>query len=82
MQLLLAIAYIAARWARDVVWAIQRPHLRGVRVVVVDPHGAVLLVRHGPEQAADRRHEDALARTGTLLRKLPRPVSELAGILG
>ena len=41
MQLLLAIAYIAARWARDVVWAIQRPHLRGVRVVVVDPHGAV-----------------------------------------
>lgn len=46
MQQLLAIAYIAARWARDVVWAIQRPHLRGVRVVVVDRHGAVLLVRH------------------------------------
>ena len=46
MQLLLTIAYIAARWARDVVWAIQRPHLRGVRVVVVDPHGTVLLVRH------------------------------------
>lgn len=43
---LLGIGYIAARWARDCVWAIQRPHLRGVRVVVTDPHGAVLLVRH------------------------------------
>ena len=43
---LLRISYILARWARDVVWAMRRPHLRGVRTVVIDATGAVLLVRH------------------------------------
>lgn len=43
---LLRILYIMARWARDVVWAIRCPHLRGVRTVVLDASGAVLLVRH------------------------------------
>ena len=48
---LLRIIYIMARWARDVVWALRRPHLRGVRTVVVDATGAVLVVRHraGPD---------------------------------
>lgn len=43
---LLRILYIMARWGRDMVWAIRRPHLRGVRTVVIDATGAVLLVRH------------------------------------
>lgn len=48
---LLRIIYIMARWARDMAWAIRRPHLRGVRTVVIDMDGAVLLVRHraGPD---------------------------------
>lgn len=48
---LLRILYIMARWGRDMVWAIRRPHLRGVRTVVIDATGAVLLVRHraGPD---------------------------------
>lgn len=46
MASLLKLLYIAARAARDLYWAIRRPHLYGVRAVVVDPSGAVLLVRH------------------------------------
>jgi len=46
MASLLKLLYIAARAARDLYWAIRRPHLYGVRAVVIDPSGAVLLVRH------------------------------------
>jgi 8-oxo-dGTP pyrophosphatase MutT (NUDIX family) len=46
MTSILTLLYIAARAARDLYWAIRRPHLYGVRAVVIDPNGAVLLVRH------------------------------------
>lgn len=46
MTSLLTFLYVAARAARDLYWAIRRPHLYGVRAVVIAPDGAVLLVRH------------------------------------
>lgn len=46
IQFFLKIGYIVARFGRDVYWAITRPQLVGVRVIVLDDNDAVLLVRH------------------------------------
>jgi 8-oxo-dGTP pyrophosphatase MutT (NUDIX family) len=46
MASLLTLLYIAARAARDLYWAVRRPHLFGVRAVVIAPDDTVLLVRH------------------------------------
>ena len=46
MRQLLHIAYMLARAGRDWYWAVRRPHLYGVRTVVVAPDNSVLLVRH------------------------------------
>jgi ADP-ribose pyrophosphatase YjhB (NUDIX family) len=46
MDVVLRILYIVARFGRDVYWAITKPKLTGVRVIILDANDAILLVRH------------------------------------
>jgi ADP-ribose pyrophosphatase YjhB (NUDIX family) len=46
MDFILRILYITARFGRDVYWALRKPHLVGVRVIILDASDAILLVRH------------------------------------
>lgn len=38
--------YRLAHFVRRQVWNVRKPHLEGVRVLVLDPQGKLLLVRH------------------------------------
>lgn len=58
------------------VWRVWRPRLRGVRVVVLDDEGRVLLVRHSygsdrwaPPGGGIGRHEDPLSAAARELRE-------------
>lgn len=43
---LFRLAYRLAQRARMLWWRIARPHVHGVKVVVLGPHRSVLLIRH------------------------------------
>lgn len=80
MHQLLQLMYIIARAGRDWYWAIRRPHLYGVRTVVVAPDNTVLLVRHRAGPYAWVLPGGGVGRNEDLAQAAAREINEEAGI--
>lgn len=80
MNYILQLIYIAARAGRDWYWALVRPHLYGVRTVVVNPDNAILIVRHRAGPYAWVLPGGGVGRNEVLANAAAREIHEEAGI--
>ena len=80
MRQLLQLAYVIARTGRDWYWALRRPHLYGVRTVVVAPDNSVLLVRHRAGPYAWVPPGGGVGRTEAIADAAAREIEEESGV--
>ena len=80
MRQLFQLAYVIARACRDWYWAVKRPHLYGVRTIVVAPDNSVLLVRHRAGPYAWVLPGGGVGRNENIADAAAREIQEEAGI--